>query len=61
MERRYRGQINSVREDLIKFVSTKPCSSCGGSRLRLEARNVLSPILTTGSERDEYQRSDGFL
>ncbi|MGF1738437.1 excinuclease ABC subunit UvrA [Photobacterium satsumensis] len=41
MERRYREtESNSVREDLIKFVATKPCSSCDGSRLRLEARNV---------------------
>ncbi|MBV1841044.1 excinuclease ABC subunit UvrA [Photobacterium ganghwense] len=41
MERRYREtESNSVREELAKFVSTKPCSSCGGSRLRLEARNV---------------------
>ncbi|MGF1700089.1 excinuclease ABC subunit UvrA [Photobacterium makurazakiensis] len=41
MERRYREtESNSVREDLSKFVSKKPCSSCDGSRLRLEARNV---------------------
>lgn len=41
MERRYREtESNSVREELSKFVSTKPCSSCDGSRLRLEARNV---------------------
>ncbi|WP_415719972.1 excinuclease ABC subunit UvrA [Photobacterium ganghwense] len=41
MERRYREtESNSVREELAKFVSTKPCSGCGGSRLRLEARNV---------------------
>ncbi len=41
MERRYREtESNSVREELIKFVSTKPCSGCNGSRLRLEARNV---------------------
>lgn len=41
MERRYREtESNSVREDLAKFVSTKSCTSCDGSRLRLEARNV---------------------
>ncbi|KLV06148.1 excinuclease ABC subunit A [Photobacterium aquae] len=41
MERRYREtESNSVREELAKFVSTKPCGSCGGSRLRLEARHV---------------------
>ncbi|WP_318402335.1 excinuclease ABC subunit UvrA [Photobacterium leiognathi] len=41
MERRYREtESNSVREELAKFVSTKPCSSCHGSRLRQEARHV---------------------
>ncbi|MCL9780516.1 excinuclease ABC subunit UvrA [Vibrio sp. S4M6] len=41
LERRYRDtESNSVREDLVKYISTKTCSSCNGSRLRLEARNV---------------------
>ncbi len=41
MERRYREtESNSVREELGKFLSHQPCSSCSGSRLRLEARNV---------------------
>ncbi|HIF9346490.1 TPA: excinuclease ABC subunit UvrA [Photobacterium damselae] len=41
MERRYHDtESNSVREDLAKFVSTKPCASCHGSRLRQEARHV---------------------
>ncbi|HIF9330296.1 TPA: excinuclease ABC subunit UvrA [Photobacterium damselae] len=41
MERRYHDtESNSVREDLAKFVSTKPCASCHGSRLRQEARYV---------------------
>ncbi|SDH35670.1 Excinuclease ABC subunit A [Vibrio xiamenensis] len=41
LERRYHDtESNSVREDLAKYISTKPCSSCGGTRLRLEARNV---------------------
>lgn len=41
LERRYRDtESNSVREDLAKYISTKTCSSCDGSRLRLEARNV---------------------
>ena len=41
LERRYRDtESNSVREDLAKYISTKSCSSCGGTRLRLEARNV---------------------
>ncbi len=41
LERRYRDtESNAVREDLIKYISTKPCSSCDGTRLRTEARNV---------------------
>ncbi|MFB9215631.1 excinuclease ABC subunit UvrA [Vibrio sinaloensis] len=41
LERRYRDtESNAVREDLAKYISTKSCSSCDGSRLRLEARNV---------------------
>ncbi|GAB2669133.1 excinuclease ABC subunit UvrA [Vibrio panuliri] len=41
LERRYRDtESNSVREDLAKYISTKCCASCDGSRLRLEARNV---------------------
>ncbi|KAE8176648.1 excinuclease ABC subunit UvrA [Photobacterium carnosum] len=41
MERRYHEtESNSVREELAKFVSKKPCSSCHGSRLRQEARHV---------------------
>ncbi|MBU2898782.1 excinuclease ABC subunit UvrA [Vibrio hepatarius] len=41
LERRYRDtESNSVREDLAKYISTRTCNSCNGSRLRLEARNV---------------------
>ncbi|MGD8233128.1 excinuclease ABC subunit UvrA [Vibrio sp. TRT 1302] len=41
LERRYRDtESNAVREDLAKYISTKTCSSCDGSRLRLEARNI---------------------
>ncbi|MGF1909095.1 excinuclease ABC subunit UvrA [Vibrio kasasachensis] len=41
LERRYHDtESNSVREDLAKYISTKCCESCDGSRLRLEARNV---------------------
>ncbi|MDW1500713.1 excinuclease ABC subunit UvrA [Vibrio sp. YT-19(2023)] len=41
LERRYRDtESNSVREELAKYISTKSCSSCRGTRLRLEARNV---------------------
>lgn len=41
MERRYRDtESNSVREELAKYISNKPCSSCDGTRLKIEARNV---------------------
>jgi excinuclease ABC subunit A len=41
MERRYRDtESSSVREDLIKFLSTQPCPECEGTRLKVEARNV---------------------
>ncbi|MCF7364335.1 MULTISPECIES: excinuclease ABC subunit UvrA [Vibrio] len=41
LERRYRDtESNSVREELVKYISNKPCSHCEGTRLRLEARNV---------------------
>ncbi|MEG3765461.1 excinuclease ABC subunit UvrA [Alteromonas sp. 14N.309.X.WAT.G.H12] len=41
MERRYREtESNAVREELAKHLSQQPCSSCGGSRLRTEARYV---------------------
>ncbi|MCL1035733.1 excinuclease ABC subunit UvrA [Shewanella submarina] len=41
MDRRYREtESNSVREELAKYISHQSCNSCGGSRLREEARNV---------------------
>ena len=41
MERRYREtESNAVREELAKNLSQQPCNSCGGTRLRTEARNV---------------------
>lgn len=41
MDRRYREtESNAVREELAKFINTQACQSCGGSRLREEARNV---------------------
>lgn len=40
-ERRYREtDSHSVRDDLAKFVSTKSCADCGGTRLKLESRHV---------------------
>jgi len=41
LERRYRDtESQMVREDLGKLLSTQKCPSCGGARLREEARNV---------------------
>ncbi|MCL6417192.1 excinuclease ABC subunit UvrA [Aestuariirhabdus sp. Z084] len=41
MERRYRDtESQSVREELSKYLSTQPCPSCHGSRLRRDARHV---------------------
>ena len=41
MERRYKEtESNAVREELSKYLSQQPCTSCGGSRLREEARHV---------------------
>ncbi len=41
MERRYKEtESNTVREELTKYISTQPCPSCSGSRLREEARHV---------------------
>ncbi|OIQ24837.1 excinuclease ABC subunit UvrA [uncultured Vibrio sp.] len=41
LERRYRDtESNAVREDLVKYISTKSCTACDGTRLRTEARNV---------------------
>jgi excinuclease ABC subunit A len=41
MERRYKEtESNAVREELSKYLSQQPCPSCGGSRLRQEARHV---------------------
>ncbi|MFZ7108251.1 excinuclease ABC subunit UvrA [Avibacterium avium] len=41
MARRYKEtESMSVREELAKNISTRPCKDCGGSRLRPEARNI---------------------
>ena len=40
-ERRYHDtESNAVREDLAKYLTTRECESCEGSRLRAESRNV---------------------
>lgn len=41
MQRRYRESDSSMmREELAKYLSSRPCESCQGTRLREEARNV---------------------
>jgi excinuclease ABC subunit A len=41
MQRRYRESGSEmVREELAKYLSTRPCQDCGGARLRDAARNV---------------------
>jgi excinuclease ABC subunit A len=41
LEKRYRdSESQLVREDLAKYIATRPCPECGGSRLRREARYV---------------------
>ena len=42
LERRYRETgSNTVREELARYLATKPCTTCGGSRVGSHARNVL--------------------
>ncbi|PWR00265.1 excinuclease ABC subunit UvrA [Leucothrix pacifica] len=41
LDRRYRDtDSNSVREELMKYLSTRPCPSCHGARLNEAARHV---------------------
>ncbi|MGQ4276711.1 excinuclease ABC subunit UvrA [Pseudidiomarina sp. E22-M8] len=41
MQRRYREtDSTAVREELAKYLASQPCKTCGGARLRQEARNV---------------------
>jgi excinuclease ABC subunit A len=41
MERRYREtESNSVRDELVKYISSQPCPDCAGSRLKRESRHV---------------------
>lgn len=41
MQRRYReSESGMIREELSKYLSSRPCQQCEGTRLREEARNV---------------------
>ncbi len=47
MQRRYREtESNMVREELAKYLSTQPCTSCGGHRLNTAARHVFIDVYT---------------
>ncbi|MDE3021048.1 MAG: excinuclease ABC subunit UvrA [Pseudomonadota bacterium] len=47
LERRYRETDSlTVKEELSKYLNSQPCTSCHGTRLRIEARNVLIGDLT---------------
>ncbi len=42
LERRYREtESEFVREELRKYITSRPCESCSGTRLNLSARNIL--------------------
>ena len=41
LERRYREtESEFVREELRKYITSRPCESCGGTRMNVSARNV---------------------
>lgn len=41
MQRRYsETDSNVIRDDLAKYLSTRPCETCSGTRLKLESRHV---------------------
>ncbi|HIC7357775.1 TPA: excinuclease ABC subunit UvrA [Legionella pneumophila] len=61
MQRRYReSDSGMVREELAKYLSSRPCQSCQGARLRVEARHVFIdnknlPEITSYSIEQAYQ------
>lgn len=61
MKRRYRDtDSNLVREDLARYLSTRPCEDCGGGRLKEAARNVYIdgknlPYLTSLSIEEAFE------
>jgi excinuclease ABC subunit A len=41
LERRYKeSESQLIREELARYIASRPCPECGGSRLRIEARHV---------------------
>jgi excinuclease ABC subunit A len=56
LERRYKETDSIVvREELAKYLNTKPCPQCDGTRLKREARNV--KVGPDGGERAIYEVS----
>jgi len=56
LERRYKETDSIVvREELAKYLNTKPCPQCEGTRLKREARNV--KVGPDGGERAIYEVS----
>jgi excinuclease ABC subunit A len=61
MQRRYReSDSGMVREELAKYLSSRPCQSCQGARLREEARHVFVddknlPEITAYSIENAYE------
>ncbi len=57
LERRYRETDSiMVREELAKYLNSKPCPECDGTRLRREARHV--KVGPPGNERAIYEVSN---
>ena len=57
LERRYRETDSiMVREELAKYLNSKPCPECEGTRLRREARHV--KVGPPGDERAIYEISN---
>ncbi|RZL47013.1 MAG: excinuclease ABC subunit UvrA, partial [Variovorax sp.] len=57
-ERRYREtDSTTVRDDLARYRNLQPCPDCGGSRLRIEARNVFLVDDTASSKQAIYEIS----
>src|SRR5207249_7213209 len=57
LERRYRETDSiMVREELAKYLNSKPCPECDGTRLRREARHV--KVGPPGNERAIYEISN---
>jgi len=55
-ERRFRETDSiAVREELARYQAARPCTDCGGTRLRREARHVLLVDAHTGAARPIYE------